>query len=102
MMQIMRVMNSLPDMFGNCYWAFSFEKEDGKTVEATISGGASNIESAAMILGGGSWEEMRKTIMVVREEMKIREFNRMIRGWSYAGCLAKDIAEFIRKELQNG
>jgi len=33
-------------------------------------------------------------------ELKIREFDRMVKDWPYAGCRQDDLAAWIRKELE--
>jgi len=34
------------------------------------------------------------------QEMKIREFDRMVKNWPSAGCRPDDLAAWIRKELE--
>jgi hypothetical protein len=94
---ILTIYSSKPDMYGNSYHAFTFldiaadKCVEGDTASADNADGMRrhwNVEN--------DWD---RTIDVRREELPIRQFNRYIKGWEYAGCLPKDIADFIRKKL---
>lgn len=90
--------NSRRDFAGNCYWAFTFtDHATGKVVRGTISGGESNIKG--ITFGWSEKNEWDRSIAYNHEELKIREFNRLTKGWPYAGCPCEDIANFIRSEL---
>lgn len=91
-------INSRRDVYGNCYWAFTYlDHATGKTVRGTISGGESNVRSIMFELNGGKWEGVDIAFQV--NELPIREFNRLTKGWAYAGCTPKELAAFIRAEL---
>lgn len=91
-------INSRRDSFGNCYWAFTYtDHQTGKTVQGTVSGGESNVRSIMHELNGGNWEP--RNVAFNTRELPIREFNRLTKGWSYAGCTGTELVAFIRREL---
>jgi len=86
------------DFYGNCYWAFRFTDHlTGRTVEARISGGESNIQ--AIRNGWSKPNEWDASMTTRTTEMPIREFNAFAKPLPYAGCDPKDIAKFIRAKL---
>jgi hypothetical protein len=85
-MSILTAYYSKRDKFGNCYWAFRWQDKD-KTVQATSSGGESNIAGITRVMGGEVYFHV--------VEMGIREFNRFTKGWPHAGCTPSELAEFI-------
>ena len=89
-------INSRADMYGNRYWAFVWTDCRGTSVSATIRGGESNISDVIREMGLDC-----KQCLYTREEMPIREFNRLTRDWPYAGCPPKDIANFIKSQINN-
>lgn len=95
---IITAIHSKRDRNGNVYWALRYtEAETGKQVEATISGGESNIRAISYHLNGGSHEPHSTYFDVV--EMPIREFNRMTKAWPYGGCQPEALASYIRQQI---
>lgn len=89
--------SSRRDIYGNKYWAFVFTSNEGKEVCGKINGGRGNIYAVRMVLnGGGEWD---KGIHFHENELKIREFNNLVKNWPYAGCTPKELSDFIRKGL---
>lgn len=95
---ILYIYNSRIDRAGNCYFAFCIvDTETGKTVRATMSGGDSNIRSMVYELNGGKWVANVSTSC---EEMGIRDFNRFVKHWPFAGCTPQDLAAFVTTNWQ--
>ena len=93
----LNIINSKTDTNGNRYWAFTFtDFETGKIAEGT-GDGESNING--MIRYWNAPNDWDRSIIVDREELPIRQFNRRVKGWKYAGCLPEDVAKFIRAEI---
>lgn len=93
----LKAVNSKADIYGNRYYSFVFtELNTGKQVKATISGGESNIYGIKRHWDVDGWDE---SIYFSIEELKIREYNKLYKNMPYAGCESKDIAEYIKKEL---
>lgn len=90
----LQAINSKRDFYGNCSFAFIYVDENGKEVRATISGGESNIRSI-ITAAGWNWNDVYFTV----KELKIREFNKFVKGWDYAGCTPKELLEFINKKI---
>lgn len=92
------IYNSKRDIYGNCYYAFSFiEYETGKVVQGTISG--NNISMVPYYWTvPNSWDNS-KPFIIQEQELKIREFNRLTKSWKYAGCNPKELVTYIKKEL---
>lgn len=87
------IHNSKRDIYGNCYWAFTYtDHATGKVVQGT---GAceSNIKSGLRQLHPDNG------ILIHDDEMKIREFNRFTKGFKYAGCVGSDVARWINLQL---
>lgn len=83
-------INSRRDIYGNCSWAFIYINESGKEVRAIISGSESNIRS---IITAAKWDW--KEVYYTNRELKIREFNKFVKGWEYAGCTPQELTKFI-------
>lgn len=97
---ILKAINSKMDRNGNTYWAFSFtDCKTGKTVNATICGGESNIY-AIIRHWNVKLNDWDRSIHFEREELPIREFNRLTKNWQYAGCNSQELAQFIKKSLK--
>lgn len=95
-------INSRRDKFGNTYWALRFvDHETGKIVVGTVSGGESNIRSI-MRFWNPDLDDWDRSIQFLTQTLPIREFNRLVKGWSYAGCRSEDLVGFIRQQLNNG
>jgi hypothetical protein len=90
---------SSSDIYGNCYWAFRFTcLETNKVVTGKISGGESNINAIrAHWDNPDGWDD---SVSFSVTEMKIREFNRLTKNWTYAGCAPEELAKFIRDRLK--
>jgi hypothetical protein len=87
--------NSKADIAGNRYWAFRWVNiRTGREVVGTISGGESNISVIVREMGL-DW----KSVCYNRHEMGIRDFNRMVKDWPYAGCCPDKLASFIKRGL---
>lgn len=83
---------------GTSYWAFMFvDVETGIEVKGKISGGESNIYGILRYWNVvNDWD---RSIQFECVKMKEREFDRMVKGWEYAGCLPMELANFIRNKL---
>ena len=93
------VVNSKQDRIGNCYWAFRFyDYATGKEVCATGGGCESNIKGIQRCWNNG--DDWDRTINIVNLELGIKDFNKMTKGWEYAGCLPEEMATFIRTKLR--
>jgi len=96
-------LNSKIDKNGNCYYAFIYtDNTTEKVVQATISGGESNIYAirgaCGMVLHGkDGWND---GIRFSSEEMPIRKFDQLTKGWEYAGCRPETLAQFIKTKLE--
>lgn len=94
---ILNKVYSKRDRAGNCYWAFTLtDAETGKTVNGKISGGESNLDSMIYYLNGKDWGGNYYSAV---QEKPIREFNRLVKEFPYAGCAPEQLAEFVRKGL---
>ncbi len=92
------IINSQGDRYGNRYWAFTYQDtQTGKTVSGTISGDDSNLSSTA---SHHIHTEMPGRVSTTRLELPIRQFDRLTKGWAYAGCPPADIGAWIEKALQ--
>ena len=90
---------SKPDFAGNCYWAFRYtDLKTGKTVEAKISGSESNI--AGIRFEWSKKNEWDRSICFDVVPMAIRAFDRLTKGWPYAGCSPEELRAYIKKELE--
>ena len=90
-------INSRADMYGNCEFAFTYtDHNTGKEVHATVSG--NNAQTIPFYLNGGS-HEPHDYLMTVTV-LPIRQFNRLVKGWEYAGCNGSDLAEYIKKHTE--
>jgi hypothetical protein len=93
---ILQCYNAKADINGNRYWAFRWiNTRTGREVVGTDCGGESNV-SAIVRAMGLDWSTCRYE----RREMGIREFNRMTKGWAYAGCCPDALAAYIKRELR--
>lgn len=95
-------INSKRDRAGNCYWAFRYtDNETGLQVCGTVSGGESNISGMLRHIattckdGMTDWDSVHYT----RQEMPIREFDRMVKDWPHAGCLPEELAAFVESRI---
>ncbi len=95
---IVEALYSKMDRNGNCYWAMRVtDTETGKTVEGTVSGGESNIDSASrMMVSMQSNERHFSTSM-----LGVREFEQLTKAWEYAGCAPKDLAKWAEAKLRS-
>jgi len=93
---ILNCINSRADLYGNRYWAFQYtDCETGNTVRGTISGGESNVYAIIREMGQTS-----ETVHYIRtEDMPIREYNRTVKTWQYAGCRPEELVAFINRNL---
>lgn len=92
----MEALYSRRDRNGNTYWALRYTCHvSGRSVHGIISGGESNIFCAAQHLDKPDYgRTLTRTL-----DFAIREFNRMVKGWEYAGCAPEEIAGWIRRKL---
>lgn len=94
----LETLNSRPDNAGNRYFAFVYtDHTTGRTARGTVCGGESNVRQILFELNGGSWEP--RNVLTTARELPIREYNRTIKGWPYAGCTGPQLAAFVRAEL---
>lgn len=92
----MTILNSRADIYGNRYFSMLVTRtEDGAQARGTISGGESNCTIALNKLSGG-WD----SYTYAREELPIREYNRLTKGWPYLGCTPEDINPLILKQMK--
>jgi hypothetical protein len=92
---ILKIINSKPDIYGNSYYAFEYTNTMTQhTIRATSSGGHSNIAGIPFYLHDRTWEP--RDIFIEAAELKIREFNRLVKNWPHAGCLPEDLADYIK------
>jgi hypothetical protein len=95
---LLKAINSKGDIYGNRYWAFIFmDFKTGKQVAGTISGGDSNIY--AILRYWNVTNDWDRSILFEREELPIREFNKLTKDYEYAGCEPECIAAYIKREL---
>jgi hypothetical protein len=91
--------HSKRDRSGNVYWAFTFIDADTQKIvaEGTVSGGESNIRS--IMFGFSSPDKWDRSILFDDTEMPIRQFDRMVKEWKYAGCTREQLQSFIKSNL---
>ena len=91
--------NSKHDINGNRYWAWRYiDFATGKVVES-MGESESNIRGIMYELNNKDWEP--RNVLYVTKEMGKREFKRMTKSFTYAGCSASDMADFIRLSLMS-
>ncbi len=93
---------SKKDAAGNCYWSFRYtEIATGKDVVGTISGGESNLECMCRYMHPNSYGYTNHDELYCSKsiELKIRDYDKMVKDWPYAGCVPQDIAKFIKAAL---
>ena len=95
-------INSKRDIYANCYWSFTYvDAHTGKVIHAVISGTNNNISTARRYISNGEKEfNDGNHIHYEEREMGIREFNKYVKNWDYAGCTPEDIASYIKRELR--
>lgn len=95
---LLKIINSKTDLNGNRYWSFQYtDFATEKNVEAANCGGESNINHILFNWNGDN--DYCRTIMVARLELSIREYNRMTKGWPYAGATPDELRTFIKSKL---
>lgn len=80
------VYHSRRDVYGNVYHAITWRDADtGQAVSGTIS--ADNVSTV----------DCRENLKwhVSYEELPIRQFNRLTKGWGYLGCTWEDIKQAL-------
>jgi len=83
------------DKYGKCYWAFAWvDTKTGQQVVGVVCGGEGNITAIVRCMGLSSNE-----VHYGCDEMAIRDFDRLVKYWSYAGCEPEELAQFIRDSL---
>ncbi len=96
----LEALNSLRDVYGNCYWAMRYTDYATKT---TVCGrdcsGESNIKSIIYHWKGGSDYRTAELFDYSRQALKIREFNRLVKGWEYSGGDPERMVKFIKDRL---
>lgn len=86
--------SSIVNSFGNWYCAIKVIRlSDGAEAYGTIQGHESNAEAACNVLSGG-WNFDRYT-----RELKIREFNKFVKGWDDLGCTPDQIIPNLEKQF---
>ena len=95
----LEAINSRRDRAGNCYWAIRYtDHVTGRAVNGTISGGESNIYGILRYTGDS--DDWDRSIEFKSEELTIPAWNRLTKGWPYAGCRPDELAAFIKAELE--
>ena len=93
---ILTVYNSKADMYGNRYYSMQVTRTlDGANGKGTIRGGESNCIYAIQKLAESENVGYYYTI----QEMPIREYKRLVRGWDYIGCTEDQIIPNIQKQF---
>lgn len=96
---ILEAINSDRDSSGNCYWAMRFtDCETGQTVAGSTAGGESNIYSIIYAWHGESFEP--RDFYYYTKSLPKREFKRLTKNWTYAGCGSKELVNFIKSCLE--
>ena len=86
------------DSSGNCRWALRYmDHKTGKIVCGCVSGGESNIRG--ILRHWNNPDDWDRSVGFDVRGMAIREFNRMVKDWEYAGSRPEDLAAFIREKL---
>ena len=94
-MKILTIHTSKADIYGNCCHAFTYgEKPEGKSCSAKSGPNADWVPHAE--LGNKCWDHW----IVIKETSPIRQFNKLVKGWAYAGCTPQDNWEFIQREAK--
>jgi hypothetical protein len=97
LLAVIDCVSSLRDRAGNCYFAFTFTNcETGKGYSGTVSGGESNVKQIIFELCGQSWTGA-DAYHFTWNALPIRQYERMTKGWPYAGCLGEEIVKRIRE-----
>lgn len=94
----LEAISSRTDSCGNREWAMRYtDFATGKVIGAKISGGDSNIMGIRRHWNvPDGWDD---SLMTESFELKIREFNRLTKGWPHAGCRSEDLANWLRQQL---
>lgn len=97
---VVHIYYSRLDRAGNNYYAFTaLDPATIKAVNGTVSGTDNNIRVAELHLRG-RWPETGEPRWDVSvTAMPIRKYERLVKGWPYAGCAPEEILKFIRKGL---
>ena len=93
---VLTVYNSKADIYGNRYYAIGVTRtSDGATGKGIISGGESNCVYAIRKMA-----EIDDTQYYYdKQELPIREYNRLVKGWDYIGCTEDQIIPAIQKQF---
>lgn len=93
--------HSRRDQAGNCYWAFRcIEPMTGGMVEGRHGGGDANLQQALWDLDGDA--PPGRKVLRIEKEMGVREFERYVKEFPYAGCAGGSIAKHIADGLPEG
>lgn len=97
----LEAIHSKIDYYGNTYWAFTYTDYATKTkVNAKIgTSGESTIKSALYYWNGEFDYDAVEMFDFEVTELKIREFNRLIKEWPYAHDTHAKLAQYIRDRL---
>lgn len=82
---------------GTTYFRYT-DTETGNMVAARAFAGESNVRGALYELEGGEWASDRYYVAIL--ELPIRRYNALVKHAQEVSGNPKDIAEFIRKELE--
>lgn len=96
-MKILTIHTSKADVYGNCYHAFTYSERPGGKACSGITGNTCNVDSVPRLADG---EKCWDNWVVIREILPIRQFNKLVKGWPYAGCTPKENREFIQREAK--
>ena len=96
----LHAFHSLKDRAGNLYWAFRFtEYATGKRVEGFIGACTGDSNLYGVLFGWSVPNKWDRSIEWQVTPMPIREFDRMKKGWPYAGSQPEEIAKWIKARL---
>lgn len=82
---LLTIYNSKRDIYGNCYWACKLTHLGTDLSQGTLD--ANNVQTTRLRELG---------IEYTTQELPIREFNRLTKGWQYLGCQWEMISERLR------
>jgi len=84
---LLTIYNSKRDIYGNTYYACRLTHLDANLAQGTLS--APNINTIHLRELG---------VEVTKQELPIRDFNKLTKGWQYLGCQWEMISERLRLE----
>jgi len=90
----LQVFSAVVDTKGNRTWAFTWTD----LPSYRHFSGATSCRNVCLIYQELDLEAAE--VLVTHQKMGIQNFNHMIRNWPSAGCTSRELAAWIRKELE--